>query len=225
MKSEIEHIQHLLQKAKVQVQREFEQWWKQTRTSTSPPRAAWYTPPPASGSSAQSRQSSRQRPRRHQVAIAVQYSQGGSGGQPLSPTEPSGQYSSPSGPPNENSNKESQEARLAEQNSSGRGLGSIREDGARRVPGGAMERVTKQSSPYRGSWQQAESLSPPKPTRDGERGRSPPVSEHKYDERYLTKKKQLFSASKDFDSQIRLVSLSDKTLPTFHQALELQIPH
>ena len=27
LKSEIEHVQHLLQKAKLQLQRDFEQWW------------------------------------------------------------------------------------------------------------------------------------------------------------------------------------------------------
>jgi len=29
MKTEIEHVQHLLEKAKVQMQKDFETWWKQ----------------------------------------------------------------------------------------------------------------------------------------------------------------------------------------------------
>ena len=29
MKTEIEHVQHLLEKAKVQLQKDFETWWKQ----------------------------------------------------------------------------------------------------------------------------------------------------------------------------------------------------
>ena len=41
-KTEIEHVQHLLQKSKVQIQRE---WWKQHSTNRKlSPRAAWHTP-------------------------------------------------------------------------------------------------------------------------------------------------------------------------------------
>ena len=46
MKTEIEHVQHLLQKSKVQIQRDFEEWWKQHSTNRKlSPRAAWHTPP------------------------------------------------------------------------------------------------------------------------------------------------------------------------------------
>ena len=38
VKTEIEHVQHLLQKSKVQIQRDFEEWWKQH--SKLSPRAA-----------------------------------------------------------------------------------------------------------------------------------------------------------------------------------------
>ena len=100
MKTEIEHVQHLLQKSKVQLQREFEEWWRQTRTpsGSTPPREAWYTPPPApalpTNSSAHSQESSRHRPHRHQAAIAAQHAhlQGSAGQPPTSPPKPPSKY-------------------------------------------------------------------------------------------------------------------------------------
>ncbi len=34
LKTEIEHIQHLLEKAKVKLQKDFEQWWNQQSSNT-----------------------------------------------------------------------------------------------------------------------------------------------------------------------------------------------
>ena len=34
LKTEIEHIQHLLEKAKVKLQKDFEQWWNQQSSTT-----------------------------------------------------------------------------------------------------------------------------------------------------------------------------------------------
>ena len=84
MKTEIEHVQHLLQKSKVQIQRDFEEWWKQHSTNRKlSPRAAWHTPPlplrPGSQSSAGTtrQQEGEESPTghglsRHREAIATQ---------------------------------------------------------------------------------------------------------------------------------------------------------
>lgn len=83
MKTEIEHIQHLLQKSKVQIQREFEEWWKRTNNSSISSddkdigtKGAWHTPP-ASSPSKDTRIRSSSHRRRHQQAIAAQFSHAG----------------------------------------------------------------------------------------------------------------------------------------------------
>lgn len=48
LKTEIEHLQHLLEKAKVKMQKDFEIWWAEQAAFSKPPeevRAAWKTPP------------------------------------------------------------------------------------------------------------------------------------------------------------------------------------
>lgn len=48
LKTEIEHLQHLLEKSKVKMQKDFEIWWAEQAAFTQPPdevRAAWKTPP------------------------------------------------------------------------------------------------------------------------------------------------------------------------------------
>lgn len=48
LKTEIEHLQHLLEKAKVKMQKDFEIWWAEQAAFNQPPdevRAAWKTPP------------------------------------------------------------------------------------------------------------------------------------------------------------------------------------
>lgn len=48
LKTEIEHLQHLLEKAKVKMQKDFEIWWAEQAAFIQPPdevRAAWKTPP------------------------------------------------------------------------------------------------------------------------------------------------------------------------------------
>lgn len=73
MKTEVEHVQHLLQKTKVKVQKDFEEWWKRSQSGsrrTVSPRAAWHTPPVP----AHSQGDERHRLSRHQEAIAAQLS-------------------------------------------------------------------------------------------------------------------------------------------------------
>ena len=76
MKTEIEHVQHLLQKTKVKVQKDFEEWWKRSQSGsrrTTSPRAAWHTPP-VPDHSQEGAGGERQRLSRHQEAIAAQLS-------------------------------------------------------------------------------------------------------------------------------------------------------
>lgn len=59
LKTEIEHLQHLLEKAKVKMQKDFEIWWAEQGALIQPPsvvRQAWKTPPvtPASNDSIES---------------------------------------------------------------------------------------------------------------------------------------------------------------------------
>lgn len=225
MKTEIEHVQHLLQKAKVKVQREFEEWWKRESeatgpsssttappptptisSTTSPPRAAWYTPPPATttttaadlastqGSSAQSHVGTQHRPRRHQVAIAAQFSHQRPGNHSPSSLTPApntkslsqDQHPSPSNfrPPNNPT-----ESRLPP--------GSRNQGAADETTGEA----TIQGSLYRTSWQPADSLSPPKlqprPLQEEGVTKSPTAGR----EQYLTKK--LSSDTQEFGSHTR----------------------
>ena len=71
MKTEIEHVQHLLQKSKVQIQRDFEEWWKQHSTNRKlSPRAAWHMPPLPLRPGSQGQHGSR-RERSHQVGVAL----------------------------------------------------------------------------------------------------------------------------------------------------------
>ena len=74
-------MQHLLQKAKVKIQRDFEEWWKVTHNSGSNPRAAWRTPSTSESSRSQEVSEmvspsprGHHHLRCHQQAIAAQFS-------------------------------------------------------------------------------------------------------------------------------------------------------
>ena len=234
MKTEIEHIQHLLQKSKVQVQREFEEWWKKrTRprqasgASATSPRPAWPTPPPLSGSSTQQSQETTPTSgggglKRHQVAIAAQVSRHLHGGQLTN---------KPPGPPNSDPAGDSAPP---PRGSRGRGVESVdmppeqaspqrplreeweragEEGGGSAVRGGGGGGVVGtdgRGGLYQDSWQPADSLSPPSHAGCGE-GRvasSDRSSLERSGERHLPKKKHLFPTILDFDSHIRYATLS-----------------
>ncbi len=197
MKTEVEHVQHLLQKSKVQIQREFEEWWEKSRTSTVStralsPRAAWHTPllhPSASQGHTPSVQASppnTHRLRCHQEAIAAQFSH------------------------------LQQSTRTESQSSSEHAAAKDRGGGD---SGGGIQRAMKQRSLYQSSWQQANSISPPVESgRVGRQGRQgggnsttsppPPPSNSKSELKYnLSKKKHVFPADTDHDLNSHSVRL------------------
>ena len=223
MKTEIEHIQHLLQKSKVQVQRDFEEWWsKKSRSSvnksTMSPRAAWHTPPPhLSGLSAnQSHQEqtrlSRVSPtsshclRRHQEAIAAQFShlQQSAGSEDRLPQQPPGSRGEHrTGQDWGEGRRDGTKTYHSSRQPAGGGSGA--EHGTGQDHRGGRRDGTKPGSLYHSSWQQADSLSPPVAasdvqTRRNERTpctRSPQGTTKSPEQEYLSKKKHLFPADTD----------------------------
>lgn len=211
MKTEIEHIQHLLQKSKVQIQREFEEWWKRTHAASRAnvsPRAAWHTPTPLS-SSVQSQVSTHESSLRRSIAAQFSYKHVTKvlekGGTSLSsPLNDDGTrvrpHSDTRSRGTENLNSQATSVSTGEHNVSVSQSMSKKNIGETRVKvdedksdvgrefGGGMVQT---------SWQQADSFSPPSHERI--------VCSKNKPETYLPKKKHLFSTRPDFDSHVRFV--------------------
>ena len=222
MKTEIEHVQHLLQKSKVQIQRAFEEWWgkksqSSVNKSTVSPRAAWRTPPPhlsgpptnqshqEQAQSSQISPTSSHRLKRHQEAIAAQFSHlqqqsTGSEGRRHHQQPPSS----------------GGEHRTGQDRAGGHRDGTKTYHSSRQLAGGGAEYGTGQdhgggggggakpgSLRYHSSWEQADSFSPPVAARDVQREngkthtRSPRGMTNSPKHEHLSKKKHLFPADTD----------------------------
>ena len=218
MKTEIEHIQHLLQKSKVQIQQEFDEWWKRTHCSnkSTTPKEAWYTPPDSSSSKSQ--ETSRQDHfrghhslRRHQQAIVDQISNPdkSSGHQTLSSPQTLPSYKS------EGTDLRSK-GQLSKNNVSSitsphlgmtaGGMMMSSGDGIKDLSSVGIEKLKEHQSLYCSStssksWQPASSLSPPSGGTLSTEATSPTA---KYSEKYKPKRKHLFPQNRSHhENQIR----------------------
>lgn len=201
MKTEIEHVQHLLQKSKVQIQRNFEEWWKKSQQSSNKklsPRAAWHTPPlllrPGTQSSASTLEhevsQSGSRPSRHQAAIAAQFTH-----QHTSSGDRGNSRQSLSPPGSVARTERGLKTQMVGQVDSRSGDGTRMAGTLGLSSGRAEGTTTKNGSVYPSSWQQANSFS--LQTALPETPASPGATDQ-----YLSKQRALFPTKLDSHSRL-----------------------
>ena len=213
MNTEIEHVQHLLQKSKVQIQRDFEEWWKQHSTNRKlSPRAAWHTPalplrPGLQSSAGTTRQQEGEESpsgrglSRHQEAIAAQMAhQQRTGGDKRGSGSSKGRASSV----------------LSQVDSNSSNRADVNSVDARPRHGSRVEgaMTTKHGAGYQSSWQQADSISFSPRTATARTATAQTAKHSSPGDQFLSKQRTLFPTGQNklVSNQIRwsLINLNSR---------------